>query len=214
MLSHRPPSRPWIWFDKLGKQYDSPLIYLNLFGQDVVVVNDYQAAVELVSSHTYAYLTHTPTSRPIPQLEKRSGNYSSRPRLVVANEYALASHMDTRHWLVNPFSHSYGSSNKRLVFLPYGDQWRQHRAAFHRDTSPQKSLSYIPIQTAETKLIMRDILRSPAKFMDHFRRYSANVVLKSTWSRVTLREDWLLTGTMALFKSAMGWARKVETKKL
>ncbi|KAF8532241.1 hypothetical protein JB92DRAFT_2573921, partial [Gautieria morchelliformis] len=60
-----PPRRPWIWFDKLAQQFDSPLIYLNLAGQDMVIVNDYTAGVEL--------------------LEKHPANYSSRPRLVVAD---------------------------------------------------------------------------------------------------------------------------------
>jgi hypothetical protein len=46
----RPPKRPWIWFDKLAQQFDSPLVYLNLAGQDMVIVNDYAAGVELVSS--------------------------------------------------------------------------------------------------------------------------------------------------------------------
>jgi hypothetical protein len=45
--------------------------------------------------------------------------------------------------------------------------------------TPQKSVTYGPIQAAESKLLMRDMLREPTKFMDHFRQYSANVVLKS-----------------------------------
>jgi hypothetical protein len=82
--------------------------------------------------------------------------------------------------LCRRFASSYASTNKRLLFLPYGDTWRQHRAAFQREVTLQKSLTYVPIQTAETKLLMRDVLRTPAKFMDHFRQYSANVVLKRT----------------------------------
>ena len=75
------------------------------------------------------------------------------------------------------------------MFLPYGEEWRQQRAAFHRDTTPQKSLTYIPIQDAETKLLMRNVLRTPAKFMDHFHQYAANVMLKSMWDRVSLERE-------------------------
>ncbi|KAF8577323.1 cytochrome P450 [Ramaria rubella] len=133
-----PPTRSWIFFDELSRKLKSPLIYLNLAGQDMIVINDYDAAVEL--------------------LDKRSATYSSRPRLVVADDYA--------------------STNKRLLLLPYGEKWRQTRAAFHRDMTPAKTLTYAPIQTAETKVLMRDVLRTPEKFMAHFRQYSANVILK------------------------------------
>ncbi|TFY61568.1 hypothetical protein EVG20_g7005 [Dentipellis fragilis] len=62
-----PQVRAWVWFDTLSRQLNSPIIYLNLAGQDTIVINDYDIAVEL--------------------LEKRSSVYSSRPRLVLAGDY-------------------------------------------------------------------------------------------------------------------------------
>ena len=47
-ITHSPPIRAWLWFDELSKKFKSPLIYLNLAGQDLIVINDYQTAVELV----------------------------------------------------------------------------------------------------------------------------------------------------------------------
>jgi hypothetical protein len=47
-IADRPPIMPWLWFDELSKKFKSPLIYLNLAGQDLIVINDYQTAVELV----------------------------------------------------------------------------------------------------------------------------------------------------------------------
>jgi hypothetical protein len=47
-IVRRPPIRPWVWFNKLGLEFNSPLVYLNLAGQDIVVVNDYQAGIDLV----------------------------------------------------------------------------------------------------------------------------------------------------------------------
>jgi hypothetical protein len=47
-ITHRPPIRAWLWFDELSKKFKSPLIYVNLAGQDLIVINDYQTAVELV----------------------------------------------------------------------------------------------------------------------------------------------------------------------
>ncbi|KIM76772.1 hypothetical protein PILCRDRAFT_825997 [Piloderma croceum F 1598] len=136
-----PPIRAWLWFDELSKKFKSPLIHLNLAGQDLIVINDYQTAVEL--------------------MDKRSATYSSRPDLVVAGRY--------------------GSTSKRILLLPYGEQWRQQRTAFHRDMTPNKIITYLPIQIAETKLLMRDFLRRPERFMTHLRQYSANVILKITY---------------------------------
>ncbi|KAA1470989.1 cytochrome P450 [Dentipellis sp. KUC8613] len=62
-----PPVRPWVWFDSLSRQLNSPIIHLNLAGQETIVINDYETAVEL--------------------LDKRSSIYSSRPRLVLAGDY-------------------------------------------------------------------------------------------------------------------------------
>ena len=76
-------------------------------------------------------------------------------------------------------SFSYGSTSKRLLLLPYGEKWRQRRIAFHREMAPNKIISYIPVQTAETKLLVRDFLRTPERFMAHLKQYSANVILKS-----------------------------------
>jgi len=45
--------------------------------------------------------------------------------------------------------------------------------------TPNKIITYLPIQVAETKLLMRDFLRTPERFMAHLRQYSANVILKS-----------------------------------
>jgi hypothetical protein len=81
--------------------------------------------------------------------------------------------------LVNLTHFSYASTNKRLLFLPYGEQWRQQRTAFHRDMTPNKIITYLPIQIAETKLLMGSFLRMPERFMAHLRQYSANVILKS-----------------------------------
>lgn len=42
-----------------------------------------------------------------------------------------------------------------------------------------KLVTYVPVQVAEAKLLMRSLLLKPEKFMDHLRQYAANVILKS-----------------------------------
>ncbi|KAL0578166.1 hypothetical protein V5O48_003832 [Marasmius crinis-equi] len=58
----------WLLYRDLGKKYNSDVIYLNVFGTDIVVVNSYEGAQEL--------------------FEKRSAIYSDRPRFTMLNELA------------------------------------------------------------------------------------------------------------------------------
>jgi cytochrome P450 len=111
-------------------------------------------------------------------MDKRSAIYSSRPDLVVAGRW-VSKYFIFACLLVNSTRFSYGSTSKRLLLLPYGEQWRQQRTAFHRDMTPNKIITYLPIQIAETKILMGGFLRTPERFMAHLRQYSANVILKS-----------------------------------
>ncbi|THU93096.1 cytochrome P450 [Dendrothele bispora CBS 962.96] len=56
----------WEQFDSWKKDY-GPILYLNLAGQPIIVLNTKKVAVDL--------------------LEHRATNYSSRPRFIVAGEY-------------------------------------------------------------------------------------------------------------------------------
>ncbi|KAF9001516.1 cytochrome P450 [Cyathus striatus] len=63
-----PSDFPSKGYDDMCKKYNSDIIHLNAFGTDIVVVNTYETAQEL--------------------LEKRSAIYSSRPRAIMFNELA------------------------------------------------------------------------------------------------------------------------------
>lgn len=66
---HFPAKKPWVYIDKLSKQYDSPLITFWVGREPTIWINDCWTASEL--------------------LDKRAAIYSSRPRLVVLGELAL-----------------------------------------------------------------------------------------------------------------------------
>ncbi|KAJ7765339.1 cytochrome P450 [Mycena metata] len=61
-----PSSHEWITFSQWGKKYGSDIIHLDVLGTSIVVLNSYNAAIDL--------------------LDKRSAIYSDRPRLVMARE--------------------------------------------------------------------------------------------------------------------------------
>ncbi|KAJ3724070.1 cytochrome P450 [Lentinula raphanica] len=69
-----PRSQPWLTFDNWTKQY-GPIFYLNIAGQDTIVLGRHKAATDL--------------------LDRRANAYSDRPELVVPN--LLTGGM---HWLL------------------------------------------------------------------------------------------------------------------
>ncbi|KAG9083670.1 hypothetical protein FRC06_004424 [Ceratobasidium sp. 370] len=63
-LSRDEPS--WVAFMRWGKEHESDVVYIPMPGDDLVILNSHEAALEL--------------------LERRSAMYSSRPRLVMAGD--------------------------------------------------------------------------------------------------------------------------------
>jgi hypothetical protein len=70
--------------------------------------------------------------------------------------------------------------------------------AFHRDMTPNKIITYLPIHIAETKL-MGSLLRTPERFMAHLRQYSANVILKSKREPFLAMTIYLPTNTTVTY---------------
>lgn len=81
-------SKPWIQFHKWSIQFDSGLITIWIGRTPTIICNDAWDASEL--------------------LDKRSNNFSSRPRYVVFGDVT-------------------GQSATNQVLLPYSDRWRRHR---------------------------------------------------------------------------------------
>lgn len=81
-------SKPWIQFHKWSTQFESGLITIWIGRTPTIICNDAWDASEL--------------------LDKRSSNFSSRPRYVVFGELT-------------------GQSTTNQVILPYNDRWRRQR---------------------------------------------------------------------------------------
>jgi hypothetical protein len=83
-------------------------------------------------------------------LDKRSTVYSSRPRLVMAEETV--------------------SRGLRLTFMPYTDLWKKERKYMNQLTSPSASATYEPLQDLESTQMMIDMLERPKAFWSHCQR--------------------------------------------
>lgn len=121
------------------------------------------------------------------QLNRRSHNYSSRKPLIYAGKYQ--------------------SQNKRLVLLPYGDELKKQRAAFHRMLQPRGNWSlsrlyaltwfyrltlvvgsYENMQEMESAKLLLDTLNLPGDMEMNMKRYAASVVFTLAYGR-RLDED-------------------------
>lgn len=81
-LHQTPKSRVWARWHAWAKEY-GPVVYLNMLGQPIVILNSAKAAQDL--------------------LARRGAIYSDRPRLVLAGELALKG----LHLLLMPYDSQY-----------------------------------------------------------------------------------------------------------
>ncbi|KAJ8518596.1 hypothetical protein ONZ45_g4351 [Pleurotus djamor] len=90
-------------------------------------------------------------------LEKRSTNYSSRDQLTMAGELM--------GWYFN------------FGFQLYGNEWRDHRRAFHQEFHPTAAKRFHPQEIDATHTLLRNILAKPQSLHSHLRQMAGSVVL-------------------------------------
>jgi hypothetical protein len=132
---------PWIMFADWTKTYGSDVISYTSFGRTTIVLNSFQAVADL--------------------LDKRSSNYSDRPRMIMADE------LMGWHW---DFAH-----------MPYNDKWRRHRRAFHQYFQPRNLASYYPVQVQVAINLLQQLGASPEKYDQHVRQMVGSVVLRTAY---------------------------------
>ncbi|RAO73303.1 uncharacterized protein BHQ10_009315 [Talaromyces amestolkiae] len=93
--------------------------------------------------------------------DKRSAIYSSRQPMPMACDTA--------------------SQGKRMVYLPYGKDWRKSRTIFHKVLTEKMAEDYSVIQKFEAKQLSVDLLDNPKDFYMHNRRYTASVIFQITY---------------------------------
>ncbi|KAK3354060.1 cytochrome P450 [Lasiosphaeria hispida] len=96
-------------------------------------------------------------------LEKRGAIYSSRPRFIMGGELL--------------------SDGLRGLMAPYGGYWRRWRKLLHSGFMMRQSETYRPVQSAESRVLMGELLREPEGFRRHVERYAAAVIVTVTYGR-------------------------------
>ncbi|KAJ7182865.1 cytochrome P450 [Mycena crocata] len=120
-------------------------------------------------------------------MDKRSGTTVDRPPMHVADVVA-------------------GGFN--MVLARYTETWRTLRRTAHAILTPQASARHLPVQLAESKQLLYDILHSPQSFYTHIRRFSNSVILSVLYGKRSPRYE--TADTVAFFNAQHEWERVLE----
>ncbi|KAJ7472750.1 cytochrome P450 [Mycena latifolia] len=96
-------------------------------------------------------------------LEKKSAVTSSRPRFIMGQEIM--------------------SNNMRGLMAEHGPFWRRWRRVLHGSFMQKTSDRYKPIQSLESKQLMAELAKAPAKYREHVERYATSVAVVVTYGR-------------------------------
>ncbi|KAJ7755514.1 cytochrome P450 [Mycena metata] len=96
-------------------------------------------------------------------LEKKSPVTSSRPRFIMGQEIM--------------------SNNMRGLMSSNNAFWRRWRRALHTSFMQKASDTYKPIQNLESKQLLAELARTPAKYREHLERYATSVAVVVTYGR-------------------------------
>ncbi|KAM0328710.1 hypothetical protein ACHAQA_005123 [Verticillium albo-atrum] len=94
-------------------------------------------------------------------MDKKSGVYSSRPAMPLAQDVA--------------------SGKSRQLFMAYGPEWRGLRKHSHALLNLSASKQYMPVQDYESKVVLNDLLNQPDQFYTINRRYSTSIIMLVTY---------------------------------
>ncbi|KAF8992234.1 cytochrome P450 [Cyathus striatus] len=146
-----PPDFAWVKYHDWAKEHESDIIYLNLAGQHIVVLDTYEACLEL--------------------LEKRSGIYSSRPRMPMINE-------------LMGWEFDFG-------FMQYGELWRQHRKIAHNAFHPTVIKQYRPHELRAARGLLRRLLALSDSdgAMREIRQFAGEIVISISYGVDVLPRD-------------------------
>ncbi|KAG7086187.1 hypothetical protein E1B28_002148 [Marasmius oreades] len=162
-----PSSFPGHKFEAMGKKINTDILYLDVAGKNIVVLNSFRATDDL--------------------LEKRSANYSSRPRFTMVNELM--------GW------------NRDFIFMDYGTDWKAHRKLFqqgsvltlimslpHAFTLPSLSTEFPnthpnklhrPHELRANRILLRNLLEDPTNYRDHLRLMAGSLLIAVTYGLET-----------------------------
>ncbi|KAJ7032376.1 cytochrome P450 [Mycena alexandri] len=182
-----PSSHQWIAFSRWGKEYGkhiallcSDIIHLDVCGTSIVVLNSYNAAIDLLDKRSAIYpIGHWLSFR----VYDAANITSSRPKLIMARELM-------------------GWENT-LFFQPYGSPWLAGRRLMHEQFQSSAATRFHPQQIIASHHLLSRLLESPQDFSDHIRHAAGSLSMSIAYGIETLRAQDPLIETAAASLAAV-----------
>ncbi|KAJ6475954.1 cytochrome P450 [Mycena vitilis] len=102
-------------------------------------------------------------------LEDKSAIYSDRPEFPMLNDLV------GYHW--------------HFAFMRYGPWWREHRKVFVQQFQPSEVVLHRPAELHAARVLLQQLLESPARRERHLRHMAAMVILSTVYGIDILPED-------------------------
>ncbi|KAG8687492.1 hypothetical protein FRC11_007133 [Ceratobasidium sp. 423] len=131
-----PPGPEHFAFAKLGEQLNSDVVFLEILGHKLVILNSAEAASEL--------------------LEKRSSYYSDRPLIPMVTDPALWVKIPTDD---SPLTHLLRMNWPGLMStMGYNDLWRHHRRIMNNWLNARAVTQFHDAQERQARLLLQQLL--------------------------------------------------------
>jgi hypothetical protein len=143
------------------------IMYLNAFGQPILVFNSIKSASDL--------------------LDRRAHIYSDRPRFIVAHEI-LCGGLFTA---TMPYGEMYILCPPHIPQSDYNlnHSWRRTRRAAHEGLTKVAVCDYHPILRKESILLASALLENPDGLDKHFQRFAASAIMSILYDYPTLENE-------------------------
>lgn len=150
----------------LSRLIGSDIIYVNVAGTSVLILNSLKVVHELLEkkSRIYSSRCGLPRLRLHPRFNAALQNPSTNGQRAVCLFIVYSLHGKL------PFSFRMGWKFA-FSFLPNNEIWRSRRHRFHQEFNPKAALRFRPQQLKSTYELLRRLLDTPEDWMQHLRQY-------------------------------------------
>lgn len=150
----------------IARSPDSPIVRLNLLGQNVLVCNTLQTVLDLLDKRSAIY---SDRCRPFPEINE---HFLTDVLQAVSHDEprAVRIHFTLLSNTLANFNHVRCGWYWATTGIPYGKEWRTHRRLFHAQFHSQTVKQWRPIETKATHKFLRRLLDTPGDFMHHIRQ--------------------------------------------
>ncbi|KAJ3861389.1 cytochrome P450 [Lentinula novae-zelandiae] len=146
-----PATDQHIIFSQWAEQYDSDILHLKVAGEDYIILNSYEAVIDL--------------------LDKRSAIYSSRPHFTMLQD------LKTVLWVVMYISCSSVGWKGDLLFMSSGKALNAHRKLFHQEFHPTNLSIHRIHEKRALGIFLNSLIDTPEEWVGHIKQMIGAIII-------------------------------------